>query len=116
MTSGELAALITAIGVSLAGIITAIAALKNSNANAQRFAELTKENEKLHAELDDKTEHNDQQDAIILNQQIRIDKYQIAFDRMGRKMNQMQLQIGQYQYSHHETGPLPRLPDEKDDD
>jgi hypothetical protein len=118
MSTAELAALITAIGVSVAGIITAIAALKNANANALRIDDLKKENVQLRAENDAKTEHNKHQDAIILDQQIKIQKWHEWGLTVGRMLNQMQLQIGE-QSKRNVLDTLPmrsRLPDERSDD
>lgn len=120
MSSGELAALITAIGVSLAGIITAIAALRNSNYNAlkvkdleDRVAKLTVENDRLCADNQLKSAHNEMQDRIILDQEIKIGKWQAWGQSMGRAMNVMQLEYGaltrEQKHDRHKTGPLPEL-------
>lgn len=121
MSSADIALLITAIGGSAAAIITAIAALRNANANARRVDDLIKENEKLHAENDAKTEHNQQQDAVIVDQQSELNQTRHKIDqwhewgaRVGRLMNQMQLQLGSVeamQREQHTTAPLPMLPD-----
>ncbi len=106
MSGAELAALITAVGVSIASIMTAIAALINARNNAAiaaaRIDALEKENK-------DKTEHNEFQDAVIFNQQRKLDQWSKWGDRVGRKMNEMELQIG-YQRrkpSKDDTQPIP---------
>jgi hypothetical protein len=117
--AGDIAALITAFGMSMAAIITAVAALRNANANSQRIDDLKKENETLHDENDAKTKHNEHQDAVILDQQVKIQKWQEWGISIGRMMNQMQLQIGeQARRNTLDTLPLkrPRLPDERNDD
>src|SRR5512137_1707901 len=122
MSSGELAALITAIGVSLAGIITAIAALRNSNYNAtkakdleEKIARLETENDRLTADNQLKTAHNEMQDRIILDQAIKIDKWHAWGQSMGRAFNVMQLEYGAMSAhlrkpDKHATGPLTPLP------
>jgi hypothetical protein len=117
--AGDVAALVTAFGMSVAAIITAIAALRNANANAKRVDDLIKENEQLHAENNAKTKHNEYQDAIILEQHVKIEKWHEWGMHIGRVMNQMQLQIGLFsQRSVDDTLPLrvPQLPDTHTDD
>lgn len=127
MSGAELAALITAIGVSIGGVITAIAALKNSNANALRMGALEKENEQLKAESvrlrsesdrlreqnELKTLHNERQDETIIKQQSDLNRYQMALDRSGRQINQLQLSIGALQREasehRHDTLPLDQI-------
>lgn len=126
MTSGEFAALITAIGASLAGILGAIAALVAARNNAarvdalqienkkllSRIEELESENKKLRTANDDKTEHNEKQDRVILDQQIKINKWQEWGDRVGRQLNEMWLVVGAYEQSRghkrkwHDTKPI----------
>jgi hypothetical protein len=117
--AGEISAVVTAVGMSLAAIITAIAALRNANANAARVDDLIKENDKLHAENNAKTAHNEHQDAIILDQQVKIQKWHEWGVSVGRMLKQMQLQIGeQARRNTLDTLPLkrPALPDERNDD
>jgi hypothetical protein len=117
--AGDIAALVTAFGMSMAAIITAVAALRNANANSQRIDDLKKENEQLHAENAAKTQHNEHQDAIILDQQVKIQKWNEWGISVGRRLNQMQLQIGeQAQHTALDTLILkrPRLPEEQNDD
>jgi hypothetical protein len=122
MTAGDIAALFTAIGMSTAAIITAIAALRNANASAKRVDDLQKENERLKTDDDAKTKHNEHQDAVILDQAIKIEKWHEWGDRIGREFNQMQLRLGMYEAAQaraekrdkHATGPLPKLPAEKE--
>jgi hypothetical protein len=119
MATADVALLITAIGGSVAAIITAIAALRNSNANAQRVDMLVKENEKLHAENDAKTKHNEHQDAVILDQQVKIQKWHEWGISVGRMLNYLQLQVGAQEHRQNlDTLPLrrPRLPEERNDD
>lgn len=119
MSSADVALLITAIGGAFAAIVTSLAALRNSNYNADKLKTLEKENERLRAENDKKTQHNDYQDAVILEQQSKIQKWSAWGDRIGRQMNEMQLQIGYQQQarpmqkSNDDTQPL-RRPVDKD--
>lgn len=110
MTGAELAALITAIGVSLAGILTSIAALMNARNNADKIVELQHDNDRLRADNDAKSQHNEYQDAVIMDQQRKIEQWAHWGDRIGRQLNQMQLQLGDPQTSKRrpqdETMPL----------
>lgn len=122
MDTAELAALVTAVGVSLAGIMTAVAALVNANNSKQRMDDLEKanqrlveENKRLSAENDDKTKHNTYQDAVILDQHRKIEMWHGWGERIGRQLNTMQLAIGaaqQEQKSHKDTRPLTPKPDQ----
>jgi hypothetical protein len=113
MTAAELAALITAFGVSLAGIMTALAALMNARNNATKISELEHENARLHEMNEEKTAHNEYQDAVIMDQQRKIEQWAKWGERVGRQMNKMQLQIGAPKQSNDDTLPL-KLPEEKD--
>lgn len=116
MNSGELAALITAIGVSIAGIITSIAALMNARNSATRVDALEKENKRLSDENDKKSFHNEMQDQVIMDQVHKIGQWQAWGERIGRKMNIMELQIGAYQQrkqSNEDTQPI-KMPKDKD--
>jgi hypothetical protein len=109
MTGAELAALITAIGVSLAGILTSIAALMNARNNADKIAALQKDNDHLRDDNLRKSQHNEYQDNVILDQQRKIDQWARWGDRIGRQLNELQLQMGlQYSRSrpNDETQPL----------
>jgi hydroxyethylthiazole kinase-like sugar kinase family protein len=99
MTSADIALLVTAIGGSLAAILTAIAALRKVNADAARVDALVKENAALKVEMAQKTQHNTFQDELILDQQIKLQKWATWGDKMGRAMNEMQLMIG-YRQQH----------------
>lgn len=124
MTSGELAALITAFGVSLAGIITAVAALRGSNYSAQKMkdletsvARLQTENDRLRADNQQAHLHMNVQDTVILDQTIKIEKWHDWGQRMGQALNQLQLENGALtqqvktkpRTDKHQTGPLPPL-------
>jgi hypothetical protein len=125
MTSGELAALITAIGVSLAGIITAIAALRGANYNALKvkdletqLASVRAENERIKQQNQQQQQHMNIQDGFILDQQIKISKWHDWGQRMGRAFNVMQLEYGtltQHREDRKQTGPLPALPERQVD-
>lgn len=125
MSSGELAALITAIGVSSAAILTAIAALRNANYSAAKVKDLQEQivtlqadNEKLKVANRRARDHSEMQDRIILDQQIKINKWQAWGQAMGRAFNVMQLEYGALmeqqnkRADRHATGPLPVLPDD----
>src|SRR5512137_2976425 len=119
MNSAELAALITACGVSIAGILTAIAALRNSMYSAQRVkdlegdvARLKQENEDLRATAAQNAEHTEAQDRVILDQQVKIGKWHAWGQSMGRAFNVMQLEYGALLskpagHDRKATGPLP---------
>ena len=129
MSNAELAALITACGVSIAGIITAIAALRNANYSAAKVRDLEtqietlrEENESLRAEnetlrrdVQHEREHSRMQDEIIFNQQVKIGKWQRWGQEIGRAFNIMQLEYGavakQQDADKKQTGPLPELPE-----
>jgi hypothetical protein len=124
MSNPELAALITALGVSIAGIITAIAALRNANYNAtkakdleERINGLRTENKQLQEENKRVKEHSDLQDRVIVEQQGKINKWQVWGDRLGREFNVMQLEYGAIVMQQRrakpdkkKTGPLEPLP------
>jgi len=133
MSSSELAGLITALGISIAAVLTAIAALRNT-ANSKEVVE------HLRMELTDLTdnitrlkEHNVYQDELLMAREMKIDqltrerdaanvkitelqekvnKWQDWGFTMGRMMNQMQLEFAYLtqQYSKHQTAPLAALP------
>jgi hypothetical protein len=122
MTSGELAALITAFGVSLAGILTAIAALRGANYSAlkvkdleSRITGLQLDNERLRAENQQAHLHSGIQDTVILDQNIKIEKWHDWGQRMGQAFNQLQLENGalaqqmKAKVDKKQTGPLPPL-------
>jgi hypothetical protein len=122
MTSAELAALITAIGASASGIIIAIAALMNARNSAMRVDVLEKENKRLSDEVvlltdanDKKSVHNDMQDQVIMDQVHKIGQWQAWGERIGRKMNQMELKIGssEQQRTNDDTHPM-KIPKDKD--
>ena len=110
MTSADIALLITAIGGSLAAILTAIAALRKVNADAARVDALVKENAALKIEMAQKTEHNAFQDELILDQQIKIQKWQTWGDKMGRALNEMQLIIGYQKWRQDDPDDTLQLP------
>lgn len=112
MQAGDISAILMAV----AALIGSYAALISARNSAAKIVDLEKENAKLRAENDAKTVHNAQQDAIIMDQQVKIEKWHHWGTHIGRVMNQMQLQIGAYQHSQHDTLPLPKLPDEKVED
>jgi hypothetical protein len=114
MTSADIALLVTAIGGSLAAILTAVAALRKVNADAARVDALIKENEALKIEMQQKTEHNTFQDALILDQQIKIQKWQTWGDKMGRALNEMQLIIGYQKWRQDDPEDTLQLPGKKD--
>ncbi len=119
MSSSDVALLITALGGSIAAIITAIAALRNSNYSAAKIADLQEANKKLEAQNDrllkeneDERSHSNYQDEIILDQHQKIERWQQWGGRIGRQMNQLQLQIGAQQQSKSsmdDTQPLPAI-------
>ena len=113
MTSADIALLVTAIGGSLAAILTAVAALRNANANSKRVDDILKANQNLQTEMAQKTEHNEFQDALILDQQVKLQKWATWGDRVGRNMNEMQLMIGWRQQHGDPDDTLP-LPGRKD--
>lgn len=128
-------AISTLLSAGVAGIILAIAALRNSNAalknasaNTARMDALQKENEKLQDELKNKTAHNQSQDEVILDlriesdkQQRTIRKYQEWGDRVGREMNRMWLALNAVEVMQgrreemHDTAPLAPIPNRLDD-
>jgi len=114
MTSADIALLITAIGGSLAACLTAIAALRKVNSDAARVDALIKENSQLKIEMQQKTEHNTFQDELILDQQIKIAKWQVWGDKMGRALNEMQLVIGYRQQHADDPEDTLQLPARKD--
>ena len=67
MSGSELAALITACGVAFGAIVTAIAALRNSNNNKEVV-------ERLKEQIADLKDHNVIQDRILLDRESKIDK------------------------------------------
>lgn len=124
MTAAEIAALITACGVALAGIITSIAAVISARNSAVMVDRLKDEIRKLH-------EHNEIQDAALIEResivnrltmenrqqkkeieslQNKIAKWQEWGVTVGRMMNEMQLEIGFLTHSKSKTGPLPSFP------
>jgi len=128
MSSGEIAALITAIGISSAAILTAIAALINARNSASRveilqtqIKELQTNNEMLRADNTAKTEHNEIQDRVIFAQSIKISKWYEWGQQIGRALNEQQLIIGALEGSRQSdkkwTAPLPPLsePKQRDD-
>ena len=138
MSGGEWAALITAIGVSVGAVITAIAAL----VNARNSAALV---EHLRAEMTDQTSqieilkaNNLAQNALVMDREVAIGKLQksnLDLEKrlsekdseigrlnekirlwqewgfnVGRIMNEMQLELGFLTRNKSQTGPLPPLP------
>lgn len=134
MSSGDLAALVTACGVSLAGILTAVAALISARNNAARvdvlqeqIKSLKADNERLKQENDDKTTHNYRQDAVIVAQQSEIERQKSKIEKwfawsneIGRVLNQQALILGMYESQRKPdqktTAPLPPLPAERNED
>lgn len=123
MTGVEVAALITAIFGGVSGLIIAIAALMNARNSAARMDALEKDNgryideiKRLSDENDKKSFHNDMQDKVILDQNHKISQWMAWGQRIGRRMNQMELQIGAYQQqpqSNDDTQPI-KMPKDKD--
>jgi len=106
MTSADIALLMGA----LAAILTSVAALRKVNADAGRVDTLIKENEALKIEMAQKTEHNSFQDELILDQQIKIQKWQTWGDKMGRALNEMQLIIGYQKWRQDDPDDTLQLP------
>lgn len=126
MTSGEIAVLVTAVGVSLAAILTSVAALINAR-NSKDIVE------RLRAEILKLQEHNIDQDRLIFDREVELgqlkrenvvltEKIRLWHEwgqTIGRAMNKMQLMIG-YLTTHQQTDspigitPLPAMPDPPD--
>ncbi len=121
MSGTEIAALITACGMALAAILTAIAALRNS-ANSKEVVEKLKgqiaEQDKAISTLKD---HNAFQDRLLLDRETKIDaltrenkelrdkinKWQEWGLTVGRLLNETQLEVGYLmQQSKRQTAPL----------
>ncbi len=124
MSSGELAALITALGVSIGAIITSIAALLNARNNKEAADRLREDIKKLH-------DHNEVQDSILLERESTINKLRAENETqkkviealqgkisrwqdwgitVGRLMNELQLEVGYLtSQSKKQTAPLPQL-------
>lgn len=115
MTGADIAGLITAIFMGIAAVITSIAALRSANANHDRVDALEKENTRLRERAKDEHEHSEYQDEIIFSQHRKLDHWAEWGIKIGRKMNQMELEIGQYRYglemprTIHDTQPLPQV-------
>ena len=131
MTSGEIAALVTAFGVSMAAILTAIAALLNAR-NGKDIAERLRGSlQDARQEITDLQEHNVHQDKLLLVREVelgqmkrensalnrKVELWQDWGDRVGQTMNQMQLTIGfltrqqkQQSDENNETARLPTQP------
>lgn len=123
MSSGDIALLITAIGGSLAGIITAIAALRNSNYSKDKIHDLEKENQRLSDAYEKEHAHSRAQDEIIFDQHRKLERWGQWGDSIGRQMNQMDLRIGaqrvaqEHAQTHSpmdDTQPLKPIPPDKD--
>lgn len=134
MTGGEIAALITALGGSIGGILMALAALRNARYSKDRVQVLEKQIEVLSKAIVERDQeiislqqHNVDQDRILLDreQQIaslrkenemlnqKIAKWHEWGVNMGRVFNGLQLEVGwlqkqlQQQSPPRETAPLP---------
>jgi len=128
MTSGEIAALVTAFGISLAAILTSIAALINARNSKDIVERLRTEIVKLQDHIAKLKEHNIQQDTLLVMREAELDQvkrenaalnkkielWQEWGQTVGRKMNEMQLMIGyltQWQADNDAgTAPLPSRP------
>ena len=128
MTGGEVAALITALGGSIAGILMALAALRNARYSKERADILQKQIEVLSKAIVERDQevtllkqHNVDQDRVLLDreQQVaslrkenevlnqKIAKWHEWGVSMGRVLNQLQLEVGWLQHQPRETAPLP---------
>ena len=97
MNTGEIAALLMAV----AALITAIGNWRNGKDTAER---LRKQIEEYKTERDYLREHNDYQDALILDRENKIDKlnteaiqWRKQVDTMGRTINELWLGVGHLQ-------------------
>lgn len=134
MSGGEWAAMITAIGTSIAAILAALAALRNARYSKERVVILQEQIDVLKQAISDKShevdllkEHNIDQDAVLIgrdnqiaelraeNEELRnkISKWHEWGIEMGRVLNQLQLEVGfLHRHSMGETAPLPPNEDE----
>lgn len=130
MSGGEIAAIIAAIktmlGVGLAGTITAIAALRNSNYNAARVSDLEqritlaeKERKAAHKRITFLKRLAMQRESEINRLLSRDEKWSAWGDTVGKLINQLQLEVGALQMQllqkegHIHTGdtqPVPAVP------
>jgi hypothetical protein len=126
MSGAEIAALITAFGISVAAIITASAALTNARNSKQIVDQLRREIVKL-------KEHNIHQDKLLVDREVELSRLRHENEvlkekirlwhewgqMIGRAMNEMQLMIGaltSHEQADDTTGttPLPAMPDPPD--
>lgn len=132
MGAAELAALITALGVSIGAVLTATAAIisaRNSAATVEHLklevAELQAHNaeqdralisresdlnilRRANSDLQARLEQKDMEIASLID---KIDKWQSWGFNIGRLLNEMQLEIGFL--TKKKTGPLPPLPNDR---
>ncbi len=105
---------------AIAGLVTAIAAWRKISVekanNETKATDQDKQNERLRHELEDERSHSTYQDEVILDLHRRIGQYQEWGQRMGRKMNQMELAIGEKDNAGNadDTQPIKVIPRGRD--
>ncbi len=127
MTSQELVLILGAITTfvgttiaAIAGLVTAIAAWRKISvekaANETKAADQDKQSDRLKHELEDERNHSKYQDEVILDLHRKIGQYQEWGQRMGRKMNQMELAIGDKENAGNadDTQPIKVIPRGRD--
>ena len=125
MSSGELAALITAFGVSLGAVVTAIAALRNANYSAAKVADLNQRVAAAEAREVNARRRVNYLKRLLLQREsennrllAREKNWQRWGDQVGRMLNELQLEVGALQqqisqqqtYKPGDTQPLPAVP------